>query len=491
MDKSVQTKSWRSQLAGATALIALACVPGAQAWAQAGGGGTGGSGGPGLEQIGPNQAPPGAPPQQQVTPPAPTPEPDVLLGDLGGIRSRLLNEGVNLQLSLTGEFAGNISGTNVPGQSNSTRYAQQLAFSSDIDWDKLAGVPGFNTHFVVINRAGRNLSTDVIGDHISQAQEIYGAGFDVGFHNVYVYAEEKLFDDRLNIALGHWPLLTDFATSTVACVPIALTPGCGNPRVLDNQAAGTNWPQSSWGGRVRYRITPDIYVQAGVWQVVPFPAGGRTGWNWFQGPNTGVTIPAEIGYEPVFGPNQLTGHYKLGMLWDSSVYPDLFYSNSGIPLPFLPFGLPASHHGRTTVYGVVDQMLMRNGPGKDQGLIIMASAGYGSSNTIFNDATAFIQVLDTGFIPSRPNDTVSLSAGWYGISTRVAQLQSLELELGQPTFNGVNGPQRNEYVFEASYTAHVWRGVQLQPAVEYFVNPNAQTNLKNAVVFAGRINVNF
>ena len=410
MKKPAQTKSWKSWLAGAAALTGLALAPGAPAWAQAGGGGSGGSGGPGNQPGGPGSVPQQTLQQPQGVPAAPPAQaPDVLLGDLGGVRSRLLNEGVNLQLDYTAEFAGNVS-----GERRGVDYAHQIAFSADIDWERLAGIPGFNTHFVAINRAGRNLSSDYLGDQIAQAQETYGAGFNMGVHLVYAYIEQKLLDDRLNIAVGHWPLLTDFATSTLSCIAISLTPGCGNPRVLDNQAAGTNWPQSSWGGRVRFRITPDVYVQTGAWEVTPFPAGGRSGFAWFQGKSTGAAFPVEVGWEPAFGPNRLTGHYKVGFLYDTSTYADLLYNDLGQPLPLNP-AIPAqTHSGRSTAYFVVDQMLVRHGPGKDQGLMFLVSGALGSTNTIFNDATAFATLVDTGIIPSRPNDTIQIAAGWYG-----------------------------------------------------------------------------
>jgi porin len=485
MEISGQTKPWRWRLAGAAALAGLALAPSAPAWAQAGGGGTGGTGGTGIQPGGP-----GSVPQQELQEPqrpvGPPPSQNVLLGDLGGWRSRLLNAGVTLQVDYTAEIAGNVT-----GQRKGFDYAHQIAVSADVDWEKLAGIPGFNTHFVAINRAGRNVSSDYIGDRISQAQEIYGAGFNMGVHLVYFYVEEKLLDNRLNLAVGHWPVGTDFATSVYACNAIALTPGCGHPRALDNQRGFTNWPQSSWGGRVRGRITPDIYVQAGAWEVVPFPGGGRSGFNWFPGTETGVFIPVELGWEPTFGPDKLLGHYKVGYTHDTSDYPDLFYDTLGNPLPLSFTGLPRTHSGRDTFYAVVDQMLVRHGPAQNQGLVLLASFAHASNNTTFNSDTAFATLLDTGLVPHRPNDTVQLAAGWFGISSRVSDLQRLQLDLGQPVLNGVRSPQRNEYVFEANYTANVYPGVAVQPAIQYFVHPNADRQVKDALVLAGRLHINF
>ena len=58
------------------------------------------------------------------------PQPEHLLGDLGGARSHLENHGIYLSLSATAEFAGNVSGCAKQGATS----ANQIAFSADIDW---------------------------------------------------------------------------------------------------------------------------------------------------------------------------------------------------------------------------------------------------------------------------------------------------------------------------------------------------------------------
>jgi len=252
-----------------------------------------------------------------------------LLGDPGGIRSRLLNSGVNLQFDYTAEIAGNLS-----GQRKDFDYAHQFGFSADINWETLANIPGFNTHFVAVNRAGRNLSREFIGDNISQATEVYGAGFNMAVKFVYLYGEEKLFGDRVNIAAGRLPVGVDFASSPLACIAVLLTPACGIPRALANSSAFTTFPQSGWGGRVRVRPTAETYVQAGLYEVQPFPAGGRTGFDWSVRRDTGVVIPFEVAYEPIFGPDKLVGHYKAGYGRDTSDYPDLFSNDLGQPIGF-------------------------------------------------------------------------------------------------------------------------------------------------------------
>src|SRR5208283_67866 len=161
---------------------------------------------------------------------------------------KMLNQGIDLEVGYLAEV-----GANTSGEKTGAGYAGQITFSLDVDWEKLANIPGFNTHFVVINRNGNDLSR-TFGDHLTQSAEVYGAGFDMAVKFVYLYGEEKLFNDRLNIAIGRLPVAVDFASSPLYCIPIGLL-GCGNPRATINQASFTSWPQSTWGGRVRVRPT--------------------------------------------------------------------------------------------------------------------------------------------------------------------------------------------------------------------------------------------
>ena len=140
--------------------------------------------------IGPSEAL--APPGQPTAP-----APEHLFGDPGGIRAKLGNYGVNIILDWTAEVAGNVTG----GVKQGATYAGQIGFEADIDWQKLAGIPGLSTHTVIVNRQGTNVGT-LFGDNLNQVQEIYGAGGDVALHLVYTYAQESLAGGRVDIAVG-------------------------------------------------------------------------------------------------------------------------------------------------------------------------------------------------------------------------------------------------------------------------------------------------
>jgi porin len=162
------------------------------------------------------------PSQQEARPIAPAPAPTSpphLFGDWGGLRTYLGNLGINLAVDYTTESAADVAG----GLRRGVDYAHQIGIQFDVDWEKLAAIPGFSTHMAVVNRAGRNLSTDYIGDKVLQAQEIFGAGFDMALHDVWLYGEEKLFNGRVDAVFGRVFPGMDFAASPLYCDFMTLT----------------------------------------------------------------------------------------------------------------------------------------------------------------------------------------------------------------------------------------------------------------------------
>ena len=135
-----------------------------------------------------------------------------LLGDPGGIRTDLENQGIYVLLDFTPEFAGNVSGGNKQGAT----FANQVGLGVDIDWQRLAGITGLSTHVIFVNRSGDNDSI-LFGDNVSPVQEIFGAGGNVVVHLVSAYAEQTLLDKRLDIAAGQMNVENDFASSPLYC----------------------------------------------------------------------------------------------------------------------------------------------------------------------------------------------------------------------------------------------------------------------------------
>ncbi len=428
--------------------------------------------------IGPSEA------LSPQVPAAAPPAPQHLITQLDPLRQQLANYGVSLTVDWTAEVLGNPIG----GVKQSSTYAGQVGFEADVDWNKLAGIPGLSTHLVLINREGSNDGA-AAGDNIIQSQEVYGAGGDVVVHFVYLYAEESLLNGRVDIAVGRYPLDNDFAASPLYCVFMS-NAICGNPRAnVVNDVGLSSYPDGVWAGRVRFRPTADTYIQTGVFSVNQGQysyANDRTGFKFDDSQTHGVEIPVEIAYEPFIGPNRLPGHYKLGFAYDSTTYSEFPTVRQALA------GLTSGGTGNKTEYwALFDQMVLRLGPGAIDGVVVLGGYAHGDPNYDFFSNQYFIGALARDFWSARPQDNIGILYSHNNFSGRIGKLQALELANGLPLSNGASGIQANSDVFEVHYGIHVYRGVDFQPTFQYYIHPNGEKAIADAAFFGFKSHVNF
>lgn len=405
-----------------------------------------------------------------------------LLGDWGGIRPELESRGIYLQLGAVAEFAGNTGGV----QQGATS-ANQIAFSADVDWQRLAGLTGFSTHLIVVNRSGAN-DSHLFGDNVSPVQEIYGAGGDVAVHLVSAYAEQSLFAHRLDLAAGWMNVENDFASSPLYCnyMNNAL---CGDPKALPGGDIGHSaYPDAVWGGRIRVRPTPSTYVVTGVYEVNQdlYSQADSSGLEFGVPRDSGVYVPIQVGYEPEVGRDQMPGHYVIGFGYDSSKF-----KSFADALPSSLGQSTAPRSGNTQFWLLVDQMLMRNGPGDQDGVIALGGFVHNNEDNSPYGDQYFAGLLDYGFWRARPEDGVGLLFSYLSMSGALGKVQAEELELGLPVSNSATGIQTNEMILEANYNIHVYRGLDFRPEFQYIIRPNAQANIRNAAVFGFKASVQF
>ena len=432
----------------------------------------------------PNQevARPGAPPPAQN---GVAPAVEHLLPDWGGWRSNLEDKGIFLTFDALTEFAGNVSG----GVRQGSTFASQVGLELDVDWQRLAGLTGFSTHVIVVNRSGSS-DSHLFGDNLLPVQEIYGSGGNVAVHLVSLYGEQTLFDRRLDIAAGRMNVENDFGSSALYCY--FMNNGlCGDPKALPGGDIGHSaYPDAAWAVRARIKVMPELFLKTGVYEVnqgLYSDENFRTGFKFDTSQDSGVYLPVEIVYGPALGSAKLPGHYKIGFGYDtSSTYTDFASAlspNAGKPAP--------THTGNTQTWALVDQMLLRQGPGDEDGVIALGGFVHNDPRNSVYAEQYFAGVIDRSFWPARPEDSIGLLFSYNTVSGTLSHVQAIEADFGLPFSNGATGQQTHEMFFEADYNIHVTRGLTFMPDFQYVFRPNAQTNIHNAAVFGFRAHVTF
>lgn len=103
------------------------------------------------------------------------------------------------------------------GMQRGMDYVHELTLQMNFDLGKLAGWNGWSIHTLLMNRAGREVSHDRVGEYYVSLMEVYGLSGHVVAHLVDFYAEKKFLQNRMDITFGRMSLTHVFATSPLIC----------------------------------------------------------------------------------------------------------------------------------------------------------------------------------------------------------------------------------------------------------------------------------
>ena len=224
--------------------------------------------------------------------------------------------------------------------------------------------------------------------------------------------------------------------------------------------------------------------------------------------NTGVLAIAELQYAyagsgsgasaKANDQSQLPGAYKIGAWYDSESFDDQRFDTLGLPLASpASNGIPRTHQGNFSIYGVVDQMIWRAKDDTNHTL----NAFVRPVITPFQDRNLVSFSLNAGLLshgplPGRDNDTFGVEMGIARVSNGASGYDS-DLLIYDPS---VHTPVRSAETFlEATYQIQVTPWWQIQPDIQYVINPGAgianpnqpTQTIKNELVVGLRTNITF
>ncbi len=308
-----------------------------------------------------------------------------------------LGNGLTFLANYTGEAAGNPVG----GIRRGVRYADQFFLGADADLGKLAGVSGAFLHATGTLRDGHSLTNDLIGNSIS-VQEIYGGG--QTYRLTYLSYEQKLFDDRVDIEIGHIPGQTAFLASPFYC-NFQNNSVCGSPNVAFADTNFTYFPAPTWGGVLKTQLTDRYFFNVGAYEVAPDSTLRTDHGVDFLEPASGFNVPFELGYATTFKNDPYPRHYGVGAIIDRSTYADAVVDQQGGQRVFT--GLSgAQRFGRTAAYQRFDQTLYRPDMASPRGLSVFALAIEGTGGRQVEDYEAELGAVYLGPFASRPLDSL-------------------------------------------------------------------------------------
>jgi porin len=424
-----------------------------------------------------------------------------LLGDMWGLRPALAKYGVSLTILENVETFGNLSG----GVKQSLEPKGLTTVTLQMDTEKAFGLKGGTLNVSGLQVYGGELNAD----DLLVLQTLSDIDAPVGIRLWELWYQQK-FGDKFDVKIGEQSLDEEFIIApTGNSLFINGVSGWPGLPTVDLPGGGPVYPLAALGVRGRAQLTDNVTVLGGVFNGSPIPR---------DSPGTpasnphGVSFPLDVGTLAIaelqysYGSSAqgkanadspLPGIYKIGAWYDSYKF-DQQTDTIGLPLASpLSNGSPATHHGDFSLYGVMDQMIWRSKDNSSRSVNVFLRPMF----TPYQDRNLVSASINAGFalhapLHGRDNDAFGVEMGTVWAS-RGASGFDRQMQFFQPS---VYTPIRSSETFlEATYQFQVLPSWQIQPDIQYFINPGLgiansdepTQRIKNEFVVGLRTNVNF
>ena len=379
---------------------------------------------------------------------------DTLLGDLGGVRSRLEDMGISLKAQETSEVLGNVTG----GVQRGAVYEGATLATLSVDTQKFLGFEGGTFNVSGFQIHGRGLTANNL-DNLNVASGIEAPSSTRLFELWY---EQSILSGKASIRIGQQAADQEFAVSQYGALFVNSGFGWPTLAAIDLPSGGPAYPFATPGVRLKAQPTDDLAVLVGLYNGDPDDNGSGTSFR----VDKGAFLIGEVQYS-ISGSETdtgLPGTYKLGAWYNSNSFPDQRFGTDGLSLADpASNGVALLHRGDWGFYALADQMIYRVAGTKDQGLGVFGRLMVAPSDR--NEISFYVNAGANykGLVPGRPDDTAGIGV----IYSRIGNTAK-NLDADTVSVSGDPRPIRDaETVLEVTYQAQITPWWSLQPDFQY------------------------
>jgi porin len=383
-----------------------------------------------------------------------------LTGDWGGRRRALAQQGLEINLENIGDVFYIHQGDN-----KETTYSNLFSAAFTFDMEKLANISGGSAYLWIADTAGDN-PADVIGS-IHAPSSIAA---DDAVRLLEAWYEQASDDDRLGVLVGFYAVDSEFDYKSTFDTFVGGGFGTG----LDLSESGLNgpsvYPVTSFGTRIRYAFSENVTGRLAVLDGVPGDPDDPTATAVFDFSKAqGIFTIGEL--EWASGPGRRFGRYALGAWHYTTTFDDILDTE--------PDGTPVQRKGSSGVYGYAESALSAKSGDPEQGLFGVVRAGVADPDVQQVAGFYGAGLVYRGLLPARYGDSLGI-----GFTTAVNgdKYKQAQAQAGVPVTSS-----ETEWVLV--YAARLLRWLQVQPALQYYVNPGTNPTANNALLFGVRIGI--
>lgn len=403
-----------------------------------------------------------------------------LLGDIGGVRSSLSNQGFNYNLVYASESATNVSGGY--NKDRHVAYVDQLALLFTQDLERLTGIPDARIEGLITNRNhDDNLVTERLQDpriyFNDLSQEVWGGG---SITRLGYLTFSRSFDNhRLKWRIGQMNYQQTF--DQIAPCDFQLLSLCGGKSAYAR--SWDTWDIHTLGTTLSYDFTPRFTMKAGILEKNNLSNERNRTWAFNTRGSKGVLVPVEAQYKSTV--NGLPGLFNLGLQFDNARLDELY----------TPAGAATKTHTSTWfLWGGFNQQVTQVANAKNRGMSISGEFALADQRTDPFHIVASVALRYRGLFDALPNDWFGLGVSWIDMSKYLAQSEQQQNELGSindyynPAYTPVAGHSVNAELY---YRFRPLGWLEIQPDLQYWIRPGGIKQTSNAVVLGLKTVVRF
>ena len=417
-----------------------------------------------------------------------TPPEAGLLGNMGGIRTLLEENGFHYNLGYLSQVSYNAAGGY--NKNPHVAYIDQFSLTFQQDLATLTGIPDAKIEGNIVNRNHDDSLTlrrlqDPRASINDIAQESSGGGSVTRLG--WLTFARTFNDQRLHWRIGMMNKVQDF-DQIIPC-DFQLLSQCGGKSA--NSFTWYNWNVHYWGTTLQYKLSDELTLKTGLMEQNSDAPKRSHAWSWSTKGSKGLLIPVELELKTHL--NALPGIYNLGMLFTNARQQDLYTGKSGSTGADDPLGY--RDHNRTWfLYSGFNQQLTRHREEASRGLSTSWSLGIGDKRSNALQLSLAASLRYHGLMDARPDDWIGLGASWIEMSDDYRRDRQYRNQLNAvsdyatPLYLPLPGHSLNAELY---YRVQATGWLQLQPSVQYWHRPGGfketqdawVTGLKTVVTF--------
>ena len=390
-----------------------------------------------------------------------------LLGDMSGKRTLLQNKGVDITLEYKGDTFGVVSG----GIKKGTNYLDNLDIKFALDGEKIANLHGNHALIYFLNNDGGKPNTNGAGS-IAGVDNIEVTSN--AFHIYEAWDEQSFAEGKASILVGLHDLNSEFYSTKISGNFLKPEYGISSEMAATGQNGPSIFPITSLAARFKITPTPTSYGEFAVFNQTPDSSNHLHGLHIDFNKNGGVLLIAEFGLTPALAgkvedtPNKLgVGVWRYTKKVDDIVDTDA----AGNPLKQYNQGL----------YFLSGRQIYTDSSNPAKHLQAFFRSGMTDGNVTNLDYAVQSGIVAGGFVPSRPDAEMGFSVSQTHNAKKFIRAAELA---GTPM-------KKAEYGLEFYYRDSIYRGVTIQPDMQYIINPGTDPAIENAWIVGMRVDISF